>query len=80
MLRISNMRLLPYWKVMLEEYMKERRAGSRRRAGERTVSAMENRKRPGLTTAIFIGGFALGPLRASFFIMLFLREISGINC
>ena len=32
MLRISNMRLLPHWKVMLEEYMKERRAGSRRRA------------------------------------------------
>ena len=32
MLRISNMRLLPHWKVMLEVYMKERRAGSRRRA------------------------------------------------
>jgi dTDP-4-dehydrorhamnose reductase len=32
MLRISNMRLLPHWKVMLEAYMKERRAGSRRRA------------------------------------------------
>ena len=39
---------------------------------------MENRKRPGLTTAIFIG-LALGAA-AGILIMLFLREISGINC
>ena len=32
MLRISDMRLLPHWKEMLEAYMKDWRTGSRRRA------------------------------------------------
>lgn len=32
MLRISDMRLLPHWKEMLEAYMKDWRTGRRRRA------------------------------------------------
>lgn len=32
MLRISDMRLLPHWKEMLEAYMEGWRAGSQRRA------------------------------------------------